>query len=196
MALPRKAVVAAAVPVGFLLSGVLVWQASYAAFSDTTDSTGNTWEAGSVSLTDNDTGTALFTVSGLTPGETGSRCIVVHYGGDVFANVKTYGAFHDTDANGTPDAVGLAPYLNLTVTLGTGAQPDCTDFSPGGATFTGTADAFVTAHHDFATGGLTWMTAAAAPEDATYRITYQLADDDAAQGQDLTLDVIWEAQSL
>lgn len=195
MAAHRKAVLAAAVPVGFLLSGVLVWQASYAAFTDTTDSTGNTWEAGSVSLTDDDNGIALFSVTGMTPGETGSRCIVVHYLGDVYADVVTYGVFHDTDANGTPDAVGLAPYLNLTVTLGTGTNPNCSDFAPSATTFSGTATTFVSAHHDFASGGLGWITAAAAPEDATYRITYQLADDNAAQGQDLALDFVWEAQS-
>lgn len=198
MAVHRKAILAAAVPVGFLLSGALVWQASYAAFTDTTDSTGNTWTAGSLSLTDNDSGFVLFDVPAMTPGETGSKCIVVDYVGDVYADVSTYGAYSDTDANGTPDAIGLAPYLNLTVTLGNGNLSNCTDFSPSAVStpFSGTAAAFVTSHHDFSTGALGWVTANPAPETVAYKITYTLANNNLAQGQTLMLDFIWEAQSL
>ena len=90
----RKTLVAAAVPAAFLLSGALVWEASYAAFTDTTSNDNNSWTAGSVTITDNDGGSALFTASGLVPGTTGARCITVTYSGTVTADIAMTAAYH------------------------------------------------------------------------------------------------------
>jgi predicted ribosomally synthesized peptide with SipW-like signal peptide len=71
-------VLAAAVPLGMLASGVLIWQASYAAFSATTTNPNNTFSAGTVTLTDNrQPSTVMFNPTGLKPGSTASACIKV-----------------------------------------------------------------------------------------------------------------------
>src|SRR5665647_332083 len=50
-------------------SAALVWQASYSAFSATTANPNNTWAAGSVVLSDDDSSdTAMFTATLLKPG--------------------------------------------------------------------------------------------------------------------------------
>jgi hypothetical protein len=45
--------IAAAVVVGLMGSGALVWQASSAAFTASTENDSNTWSSGKVVLTDN-----------------------------------------------------------------------------------------------------------------------------------------------
>ena len=74
MPLPARLIVAVlAVPLGLLGSGALVWQASYAAFTAQTTSPGNSWSTGSVALTDDDAGAAMFSRTGLAPGSSGER---------------------------------------------------------------------------------------------------------------------------
>src|SRR3954469_4901613 len=67
-------------------STVVVLGASDAAFTASTANPGNSWETGSIvlaSLTDDDggatptTGTAMFSATGLQPGDTGENCIAV-----------------------------------------------------------------------------------------------------------------------
>src|SRR4051794_12174559 len=86
-----------AIPVALVASGGLVWHASYAAFTATTDSRGNSWTAGSVALHDDDgsantpsTATAMFNATGLKPGSTGENCLTVTYDGSIASGVKLY----------------------------------------------------------------------------------------------------------
>src|SRR5690606_26071227 len=88
-----------------LLSTSLVYRASTAAFTATTENGTNTWQAGSISLSDDDSGSAMFNATGLTPASTGSRCIVVSYTGTVPASVSLWGA----------GSGALAPYLTLKI---------------------------------------------------------------------------------
>ena len=77
----RRRVLRAVAPVaGLLAVGLLVWQGSYAAFSATTNNTGDSWATGTLTL-QNDAGTgtyaakhdaALFTETALKPGATRS----------------------------------------------------------------------------------------------------------------------------
>ena len=69
---------AAAAILALVLVSVLTVRASSAAFSDTTDNSGNTWAAGPVVLTDDDGGaTALYTASNMKPGDGSTECITV-----------------------------------------------------------------------------------------------------------------------
>ncbi|HEX6353457.1 hypothetical protein [Actinophytocola sp.] len=61
---------------GLLLSSGVVWQASDAAFSDTTSNTGNGVSATTLNLADDSTG-RLFSVANATPGATGTNCIQI-----------------------------------------------------------------------------------------------------------------------
>ena len=78
----RYALLLAAVPVGLLASGLLIFTASYSAFSATTTNGANSWSAGTVTISSNP-GTAMFTASGLKPGDTGTACVKVTHTGSL-----------------------------------------------------------------------------------------------------------------
>jgi hypothetical protein len=106
------------------VSGALVLSATNAAFTATTTNPGNTLAAGTVALSDDDAGNALFNLSNLKPGDTTTQCITVSYTGSLGAQLRMYAATTGT---------GLGADLNLKLTRGTFATPpgggDCTGFS-------------------------------------------------------------------
>jgi hypothetical protein len=199
MASRTSKVLAATVPLGIIASGVLVWQASYAAFSATTTNPNNSFSAGSVVLTDDhQPSTVLFNASGLKPGSNGSSCIKVTYNGNLAATVKMYIKSGDL-TNTTGD---LSPYLTLQVAEGTGNAADCSDFAGGSNLYnpTGSGDTTKTLA-DFATNKTTFGTgvSAFAPtgsgQTKTYKISYWLQDNNLAQGKNNTVKFTWEAQN-
>ncbi len=183
---PRRGLVAAAgLWAGLVLAGFTVWRTSSAAFSASTSNAGNSWAAGTVTIGDDDSGSALFNATGLTPGATNSRCIVVSYSGSVSAGVRLYGA----GVSG-----GLADYLDLVVEEGSGGSfGDCTGFTPSGSLFTGTLTAFASST-DFATGLGSWSPTGPG-QTRTYRFSYAVRSDNAAQGTTGAASFVWEARS-
>ncbi len=201
----------ALIPLALIASSAVVYQASNAAFTATTSNANNTWSAGTVTLTDNDSGTAMFTVADVVPGDTTTQCILVTYGGSVAADVKLYlSAYTPSATAGAPS--GLGPFLNLTVEQGTGTSNtgpagSCTDFSAT-STLTGandTLDSFNTDHGSYADGYALWSPVGAA-ETRAYRITWTMQDTvgtnsraqgalDDAQGAGVTATFAWEARN-
>lgn len=181
----NRANVAGAVGALLVISGLIV-QTSTAAFTATTDNSGNSWAAGSVSLRDNDSGAAMFAETALKPGSTGSRCIVVTYDGNLAANVRLRAA--------TTGGTGLGDYLNLTVNRGTGGAADCSDFASTEAVYGGTVTGLATTHSTFATGAGSWAPTGAG-QASTYRFTWTLADNNNAQGKSVQSTFTWEAQN-
>ena len=94
----------------------------FAAFSSQTDNPGNNVTAGSVTLADNDGGTALYSINNAKPGSTQTSCIRVNYTGSLDADVKLF----------TPSTIGdLGPHVTLKVESGTQVTPSfpsCTGF--------------------------------------------------------------------
>lgn len=181
-----------AVPVGLVLSAALVWQASYSAFSATTSNPTNNWSTGTVSLTDDDGGVAMFTATGLKPGSTGNKCILVTYGGSLAATVELYGT-------GKTATNALDTYITLTVEQGTGATygGGCGSFVlDAGVTYTGTLAAFAATYTSFATGFGTWAPTGAA-QTKSYKITYTLsaAAPNSTQNSNAQIGLTWEAQN-
>ncbi len=178
---------AAAMFVSLFIVSFLVVNGSRAAFFDTTDNTGNTWSAGTVSIVDDDTGSAMFTAADMKPGDTVESCIAVTYTGSLTpADVKLYG---------TAAGSGLADYLNLDVEIGTGGSfGNCTGFTATSSLFSGTLSGFASAHTDFATGLGSWSPAAT-PETMTYHFVVTLQDNNAAQGLNASATFTWEAQN-
>lgn len=170
-----------------LLTGAFIVTASIAAFSDTTENTGNAWSTGTVILEDNDLGAAMFTVTGMKPLDVVEKCIVVTYKGTLLpADVVLYGV-----AGGS----GLDAYLDLIVEEGTGAAfGDCSGFGAPSTIYTGTLADFAVAHTNFGNGAGIWSPSAN-PESKTYRFTVTLQDDNAAQTLDATATFTWEAQN-
>lgn len=106
---PRRALIAVGALVVFALSAT----AAYAVFTVTTGNAGNSYAAGTVSLSDNDSGTALLSLSnvGLNVSDTG--CIRVTSTGSLDSDVRLYGTTSGTARN----------YLTLTVTRGDDPSP-------------------------------------------------------------------------
>lgn len=78
---PLLAVVAVVALTAALIYGGL------AAFTASTSNTGNSFASGTLSFTDNDSGSALFNISNLKPGDTMTRSIQVNNTGSLDANV-------------------------------------------------------------------------------------------------------------
>lgn len=183
-----------AVAVAMLAVCLLVVSRSTSAFSGTTSNTGNSLSTGSVTLTDNDGGTALFDVSNMNGGQTVSRCIEVTYTGtSTVSAVRLYGS---------SSASALTPYLELVVERGsTGA----TCPSPGGlqAIFNGTTpvpsdgnlEAFITSHTTYANAIDTGWTPTTGDTKRAFLITFTVKNDDAAQNKIATPAFTWEVRN-
>lgn len=182
--------------VAALLSLVLmsfaVMRVSSAAFTATTANTGSQWTAGDVLISDDDSTSAMFAVSGMTPGQVATKCIEVTYTGSLDAAVKLYGV--------TTAGDGLEAYLNLTIERGTpGDFASCGAFSATESVYTGTLAGFLTDHTAFGgptPGAGTWAPTGGAPDDdMTYKFTVTLQDDNDAQSLTTTTSFTWEAQN-
>lgn len=200
----RRALRAAAPVAGLLAAGLLVWQGSYAAFSATTDNTGNAWSTGNLNLTNNGGGTtygastaALFTEPGVRPGSTNVKCITVQSTGTLASNLRLWrGAI-----GGTANAAGLAAALNVTVdSQNVGAavnvQANCTGYTAGtsGAIYNGTLAGMPTT---YSTANGTALTGTPT-ERIAYRISWTLPSsvtDNTLQGQTATTTFTWETQT-
>ncbi|HEV2062325.1 MAG TPA: hypothetical protein VGR12_05690 [Solirubrobacteraceae bacterium] len=186
----RSKLLASVALVGLLLAGVAAVVQS--AFTSTVTNSGNTFEAGSITLTGSvDRASALFDLDGLKPGSTASGCIKVSYAssGGLSSTVRLHGA--------TTGA--LAPHLSVKVVRGTfsGDTPSggaCTGFvaDGGAALFDGTLAAFP---DDYAGGVADSDPAWTDGESAVYRIDVELADSDDAQGATATHQFVFEARN-
>jgi hypothetical protein len=183
-----------AVPAAVAVSGLVVSQASYSAYSATTVNPTSNWASGTVALTDDDANTAAFTAANLKPGATGARCIVVSSSGSLASAVKLYGT-------GATSTKGYASAINLTVTQGTGGSfGSCTGYTPlatGSGVYTGTLDNFGTTATGYSTGLGSWAPTGTATETRTYQITYTVNPNaaDSTQNATAAIGFTWEAQN-
>lgn len=181
------------VPFSVLLGAGLVWQTSSAAFTATTSNPSSSWSAGSVSLSDDDSGSAMFTLTNLKPGSTGSKCIQVTYGGSLAAAVKLYVS---STTPGTPD---LSPYLQLTIDEGSGASfaGGCGSFvSSSSLATTQTLTSLAAARTNYANGAGSWAPTGAT-QTKSYRFVYTVdsAAPNSVQNGTAAATFTWEAQN-
>ncbi|HEY0239480.1 MAG TPA: TasA family protein [Friedmanniella sp.] len=181
-------------PLAALVTLGVVGQASYSAFSARVNNQGDNFAAGTVVLADDDSGTALFSLSNLKPGSSGSRCIAVTSTGSLPSAVKLY----STDAATTK---GLATYVGWTVTQGTGGSfSSCSGFtalSSGSAVYSGTLAGFTGSATTYATGVGSWVPAGNVSDTRTFQLAYAVSSStpDTAQGGTATFGLTWEAQN-
>jgi hypothetical protein len=196
----RKILLWGSGPVAVLLAGAMVWQASDAAFTAETHNSGNNWETGTISLTDDDGGAAMFAAANLTPGQTASRCIVVTANTSVAGTVRMY--------INSLAAGGLENNITVGVQEGAGssfaADPTCNNFVPSDPAVVHAVEPIATtfaAHHSYATGMLQWDKSTGV-EAKTYKITWKFdtfalseADVNALQGKNVQAEFEWELQN-
>lgn len=208
-----RTLLAIAIPVGLVLSAAVVWQSTAAAFTASTDNSGNSWQTGSVVLTNNQGATALFDTTrdgALKPGSTRSGCIRVDYTGTLPANIRLYVT---TPVSG---ATTLDPYLVTSVergqdvTAATTVAADCSagfastttptflyntaTASSGGANQALTMSTLKGSALDY-TSGLVVGNGIAQNTSMTFRITYSVKDDNNAQNTQSMATFTWEAQN-
>src|SRR4051812_24211885 len=82
---------------------------SWAAFRATGPNSGDAIAAGTVALTDNDSSSAMFSLSGLKAYDTSTKCIKVTNSGSLASQVRLYGSTSGS---------GLDRYLSVVVTRG------------------------------------------------------------------------------
>ena len=175
------------------LVGAVAGLGAYSAFTSTTSNDGNTYAAGTVSISDNDAGAAMYTVSNKKPGDTITQCIKVTYTGSVDSDVKLY----------TSSTIGsLGQYIDLQVRPGSGNPtfPGCTGFVADAADlYNGTLGSFPTSSAtgilDSGPGSNTkWV----ASDAVVYRftLTLQASAPDAAQNTSTGSHAFtWEARN-
>jgi hypothetical protein len=155
----------------------------FGAFSSTTSNAGNQITAGTVVLSDNDAGAAMYNLTNAKPGDSVTKCIKVTYTGSLDADVHLY----------TASTIGsLGQYVDLTITPGTQTSPSfpsCTGFTAdsGGALYTGTLQNFGSTKNSYANGVVDYPGAAtkwSTNDSVVYQFTatLQSAAPDTAQG--------------
>ena len=118
----RNKLLSSALVVGVL--GAIAAGGVFGLFSATTQNAGNEISTGVVALSDNDGGSAMFSVTNAKPGSRWTRCIKVTYGGTLPADVHLYLK--------EPTAA-LGAYLHMTMRQGSQATstfPNCDGFTP------------------------------------------------------------------
>lgn len=181
-------------PVAVLLAGLMVWHGSQAAFTAETYSAGNNWNTGTVLLTNDGTGGAMFSLQDLVPMQTGSHCITVTAATTVPGVVKVY------FGNTTPD--GLQDNLTLKVEQGSGGSyGSCADFTPAATVAAQPLATYFRDNLSFDTGILPWVKGTGT-QSTSYRFTWTFdttgltqAQIDALQGKNVRTDIEWELQN-
>jgi hypothetical protein len=183
-----------AVPAAIAVSGLVVSQASYSAYSATTVNPTNNWATGTVALADDDTNTAAFTATNLKPGSTGTKCLAVTSSGSLASTVKLY-------ATNPASTKNLAANIDVTISQGTGGSfGSCAGFTklPAGADlYAGTLDQLGTSATGFTTGLGDWAPTGKNDETRVYQITYTVNPKapDTTQGGTAALGLTFEAQN-
>jgi hypothetical protein len=173
---------------------------AYATYRATVANGGNSFGAGSVALSDNDAGTALFTtLTSASPGDSQTNCIRVRFDGTLTSVVHIYGAVSGA----------LAPYLTLTVTRGTDPTPSfgsCSSFAADATNYIGAGSGVIyngalSSFPSTYAGGIVDPQVGGGTETWTqnevhvYRFALSVGSNTAGQGQSATAGFTWEARS-
>lgn len=160
------------------IATVVVTESTTALHPEGTAST-NRFEAGTVTLVDDDQGRALLDLQDMAPGRPIERCIDVEYGGTVLPVEVTLAVESTGD---------IADYVRIRVEQGTGGGFDsCDGFVGAQVVHDGTLGELDRA------GALDVGTIRNAAASISFRFTLDLVDDAAAAGRSGSVDFVWEA---
>ena len=196
-----------AIVVATVLIAVLTLAGTRAAFSGTTANTGNSFASADIILYDDDSGTIMFDVAGLLPGDQVDHCVEVSYEGP--NGRVTNGVNFYIPATWT-DSATLANDLLITVEDGSvGAfspvgtvtdpttYPHCSGFIS--STIVIADEPLSTFATGYATGYGSWTPTGLGignPVDRSFRITVELASASTAKSESVTaIPLTWEVQA-
>lgn len=198
----RRTLRAVAPAAGLLAAGLLVWQGSYAAFSASTENTGNSWKAGQLNLDNSIDGgsgfagstSAVFSETALKPGDSGNRCITVRSGGDIGGAVRMY-ARNFAWTNNLQAHLTIKVEVDNDVSGPTDVEANCDGFSATSTPQPGVHLNGLPTTYAAGLGG--WTAADGATDYAAYRITWTLDANppSTVQGGTAKADFVWEVQS-
>lgn len=188
----RPAVLAAAIVLGLIASGLLVWQRTEATLSGSTGNPGNSWATGNVGLSDNDSGSATFNVTGMQPGDTGTRCITVSYTGSVTSAIQLYAA-------GVSGSTALANDLSLVISTSpvasAASDPTCANSYTWTQAWTGSLKTFdtFTGYSNPVPLSTSWTPGGT--DHRAFKIVYTFTPTTPVQGTTTTSTFTWEARN-
>jgi hypothetical protein len=151
-----------------LLATTVVWQSASAGFTDSTAALRPSISSAALALSDDDAATRLFSASGLKPGDTATRCIVVTSTSTVPVDVRLY-------VTGRSSANQMGNWLKVSVKAGSGgSSSSCGTFAPNPTTalYSGSLSAFPADSWDAGVQG--WTTATTTGTSTTVKRTYQI----------------------
>lgn len=191
----------ASLPIALVATAGIVSASSYSVFTATTNSPNNSFSSGSVVLTNDSTGSqtatgsALYTVSGITPTSAAVvKCVDVQSTGSVPSAVRLYTQNTTTNPNGN----SLAQYLKLQVEIGT-VGSTCTSFtSSSSIVAAGTTLATLQGFTSYANSkDTTWAPTGGTTETRAFRFTLtpDSAMPNSVEGSSTTTSFVWEADN-
>jgi predicted ribosomally synthesized peptide with SipW-like signal peptide len=168
----RRKILLTLVVLGLTVTGIGL--GTFAAFSATTDNTGNSITSGTVIINQHTGATTLYNLTNQKPGDSTSKCVRIAYTGSLAAAVKLYGSAGITNGS----------LFNLTVERGSGMTTldntmSCAGFTASSTAYSGQLGSFPSTYAAGADGkaaGAAWAT-----NDAVdYRFTIVQNDDTTA----------------
>lgn len=160
-----------ATAIALLVVSILVVTRSRAAMNPVDADADVSLAAGTVELSDDDSGTSLFAIDNMVPDQPERDCIVVSYDG----NVLPVAVSLSSEAAGD-----LAALLQVSVERGVGGTfHDCTGFTPSETVYEGTLASMATGRR-----GIEAFRVTDAPDAQTFRFTFTLTDVPAGSDDD------------
>lgn len=164
--------------------------AVFSAFSSTQATGTSSFAAGTVSLSLNASGSVLFNMQAMKPGDSASECVSVSYGGSLPASVQFYGS----------QGGELAPYLRASVVRGTfpgeaPAEHSCAGFEPdagGGEMWSGSLSEMPGSESPLADPG-TWTQGSTHAYEITVALPAEAPEE--AEGRSAEASFTWQAQN-
>lgn len=177
-----RLIAALALVTGLLIAAVIILIVSRTTFTAQTTTGTNTWSTGTVVLTNDHVGTAVFEAQNLKPGDSDTQVVRVDYTGSIVANVNMYAT------TATPTQT-LDQHIDLVIST------NATGVAPWTSAWTGTLAQLEAA--DFTTALAPWTNAGPSDNFRYYQIQFTLnaATPNDQQGESATAVFAWEARA-
>lgn len=166
--------------------GIAAFDTASGRISAQTSTRSNLFSAGRIDLEVGGAEELLFDADGLYPGVSVERCLTLSYRGTIDdAGIRLSARRDGGD--------GLDAFLETTISIGEGSDPECSDHRPSSTRFVGTLDDLWDAHPDYERG-VRIENEADEGFETTVRLAVTVLDDQRAQGRSTDFWIVLEAR--